>query len=67
MELIELKAKIRTTVGNGPARAMRRQGQIPAVLYGPETETVLLAVTGSDFEQVLKKGKSGQVVNIELP
>lgn len=62
MELIELKAKIRTTVGNGPARAMRRQGQIPAVLYGPGTEPVLLAVTGSDIEQVLKKGTSGQVV-----
>lgn len=62
MELIELKAKVRTTVGNGPARAMRRQGQIPAVLYGPETEPVLLAVAVNDLEQLLKKGKSGQVV-----
>ncbi len=62
MELIELKAKIRTTVGNGPARVMRRQGQIPAVLYGPETEPVMLAVTVNDLEQVLKEGKSGQVV-----
>ena len=62
MELIELKAKIRTTVGNSPARVMRRQGQIPAILYGPETEPVLLAVAVNDLEQVLKKGKSGQVV-----
>ena len=62
MDLIELKAKIRTTVGNGPARAMRRQGQIPAVLYGPETGTILLAVAVNDLEQLLKKGKSGQVV-----
>jgi len=62
LELIELKAKIRTTVGNGPARVMRRQGQIPAVLYGPGTGTILLAVAANDLEQVLKKGKSGQVV-----
>ena len=62
MDLIELKAKIRTTVGNGPARAMRRQGQVPAVLYGPGTDTILLTVTVNDLEQLLKKGKSGQVV-----
>lgn len=62
MELIELKANIRTTVGNGPARALRRQGQIPAVLYGPGTETVSLAVTVKELETLLKKGKSGQVV-----
>lgn len=62
MDLIELKTNIRKTVGNGPARALRRQGQIPAVLYGPKTEPVLLAVAGSDLEQLLKKGKSGQIV-----
>jgi len=62
LELIELKTKIRTTVGNGPARVMRRQGQIPAVLYGPKTEPVPLSVAANDLEQVLKKGKSGQVV-----
>jgi len=62
LDLIELKANIRKTAGNGPARALRRQGQIPAVLYGPETETVLLAVAVKDLEQLLKKGKSGQIV-----
>jgi large subunit ribosomal protein L25 len=62
LELIELKAKIRATVGNSSARAMRRHGQVPAILYGPETEPVMLTVAASDIEQVLKKGKSGQVV-----
>jgi len=37
-------------------------GQIPAVLYGPKTEPVLLAVNNSDLELVFKKGGIGNVV-----
>jgi len=62
LDLIELKTKIRTTTGNGPARRLRVSGQIPAVLYGPKTEPVLLSVDKSDLEQVFKKGGIGQVI-----
>lgn len=62
MELIELNANIRTTVGNGPARRMRQSGQLPAVLYGPGAETVLLSVNISDFDQVLKKSGASQLL-----
>ena len=62
MELIELNANIRTTVGNGPARRLRQSGQLPAVLYGPGAETVLLSVNISDFDQVLKKSGAGQLL-----
>jgi large subunit ribosomal protein L25 len=62
LDLIELKTKIRTTTGNGPARRLRMSGQIPAVLYGPKTEPVLLSVDKSDLELVFKKGGIGQVI-----
>ncbi|MBU0986036.1 MAG: 50S ribosomal protein L25/general stress protein Ctc [Proteobacteria bacterium] len=62
MNFIELKTDIRTTVGNGPARALRRKGHIPAVLYGPGTEPVLLSVSINDIEQALKKSRVGQVL-----
>ena len=62
MDLIELKTNIRTTTGNGPARRIRMTGQIPAVLYGPKTEPVLLSVNKSDLELVFKKGGIGQVI-----
>jgi large subunit ribosomal protein L25 len=62
LDLIELKTKIRTTTGNGPARRLRMLGQIPAVLYGPKTEPVLLSVDKSDLELLFKKGGIGQVV-----
>ncbi len=62
MDLIELKTKIRTTTGNGPARRLRMSGQIPAVLYGPKTEAVLLSVNKNDLDLLFKKGGIGQVV-----
>lgn len=54
METIELKTTVRNTVGNGPARELRRQGHIPAVLYGPGKEPVLLSIDKNEFEKILK-------------
>ena len=62
MEKIELQATVRKATGNGPARVLRRAGQIPAVLYGPKTDPVLLSVVVKDLEQVLKKGSYGQLI-----
>jgi large subunit ribosomal protein L25 len=49
-------------VGNGPARRLRQTGQVPAVLYGPKTESVLLSVNKNDLDLVLKKGRSSQII-----
>ncbi len=62
MEILELKANVRTTTGNGPAHKLRRSGQVPAVLYGPKAETVLLSVNTGDLDQVLKKGRINQLI-----
>ena len=62
MELTELKANIRTSVGNGPARALRREEQIPAVLYGPKTEPISLSVYTSDLERAIKTSRIGQAL-----
>lgn len=68
MELIELKTNIRTTTGNGPARRLRQKGLIPAVLYGPGTDSVLLSVNIRDIDMILKKGRIGQVLlNLVIP
>lgn len=60
MEFIELAAKPRATRGNNPARAMRRDGAIPAVIYGPGKETRALSVSIYDMEQVIKATKTLQ-------
>lgn len=60
MEIFNLNVESRTTVGKGPARALRREGKIPAVLYGPKSEPVMLTVNSRALETVLKKGPGGQ-------
>jgi large subunit ribosomal protein L25 len=62
LEQIDLNAQIRKTTGNGPARSLRREGRIPAVLYGPKTEPVLLSIDSKEFEQILKTSTIGSVL-----
>jgi large subunit ribosomal protein L25 len=62
LEQIQLTATTRKTTGNGPARVLRRNGRIPAVLYGPETDATLLSVNIHEFEQVLKNHNINQMV-----
>jgi large subunit ribosomal protein L25 len=56
LEQLELNATVRTGVGNGPARRLRQQGLIPAVLYGRAVAPVMLTVNGRDFERAVQKG-----------
>jgi large subunit ribosomal protein L25 len=56
LKQIELSATVREMRGNGPARRLRRAGQVPAVLYGPGVETKQLAVSIRDLEQAVQKG-----------
>jgi large subunit ribosomal protein L25 len=62
LERIELQTTVRKSTGNSPARSLRRSGQIPAVLYGPKIEPVLLAVNIKDLENVLKQGNAFQMI-----
>jgi large subunit ribosomal protein L25 len=67
LENIELKAQIRATKGNGPARAMRRDGRIPAVLYGPKTEPNMISIGARDLENILKQGNiSRSIINLDI-
>lgn len=61
MEFLKLTAKPRTTRGNSPARALRREGAIPAVIYGPGKASVALSVNVYDLQQALKAAGSRQI------
>jgi large subunit ribosomal protein L25 len=67
LDNIELKAQLRTTKGNGPARAMRRDGRIPAVLYGPKAEPNMISIGARDLDNILKQGSIGRsIINLEI-
>ncbi|MBU2489587.1 MAG: 50S ribosomal protein L25/general stress protein Ctc [Proteobacteria bacterium] len=62
MEAAELKAKKREKTGNGPARVLRREGFIPAVIYGAKKEPMSLIVGVRDLEDALKASGSGSTM-----
>jgi large subunit ribosomal protein L25 len=67
LEQINLSARLRKVTGNSPARSLRREGRIPAVLYGPKTEPILLSIDSKEFEQITKKSTIGSVLlNLQI-
>ena len=61
MEQIELKANVRKNTGKGPARVLRRDGRMPAVLYGPDQVPMLLSINVKELETISKNYNLSQV------
>jgi large subunit ribosomal protein L25 len=61
MEAIELKASIRKESGKGPARRLRAEGLVPAVLYGSGAESTMLYINAADLIKIIRaeKGEAG--------
>jgi large subunit ribosomal protein L25 len=67
LNTIELNATTRTTTGNGPARVLRRDGRVPAILYGPHAENVMLSISASDLDKILQHGSVGRTIfNVKI-
>lgn len=60
MELIELKANVRTGRKKGPSRRLRAEGRIPAVLYGPGAETIALSIDTTELDKAIKSKTGSQ-------
>lgn len=59
-----LKATKRTEGGTRKARALRKEGLLPAVLYGHGEETISLALNTHDMELAIKHGD--KLLNIDV-
>jgi large subunit ribosomal protein L25 len=55
-EIYELKAEPREGTGKGAARAVRRQGKIPAVIYGDKQPPIPIALSYKDVMLRIKAG-----------
>lgn len=62
---ITLEAQSRAALGSASSRRLRRQGLIPAVLYGKKVDNVNLVVDGEAFESVLRQ--HGRILDVKLP
>jgi large subunit ribosomal protein L25 len=65
MERPALSAEIREGVGKGKAKKLRAQGLIPAVFYGPRTQSISLVIDSKEFVKTLQT-EAGENVLIDL-
>lgn len=64
---VELKASVRDRVGKGAARELRRNGLVPAVIYGDKKPPLPIAVSYKDtFRKIHEGGFLSTVIEIEV-
>lgn len=66
MEKIQLQTEARDT-NTRTAKAVYRQGFIPAELYGHKVENVHLSVNQIEFQKVLRKAGESTIIELQLP
>ncbi|BBX72307.1 50S ribosomal protein L25/general stress protein Ctc [Mycobacterium shinjukuense] len=62
----QLKVTVRTETGKGASRRARRDGKIPAVLYGHGADPQHLELPGHDFAAVLRHSGSNAVLTLDI-
>jgi large subunit ribosomal protein L25 len=62
----QLAAKVRTTTGKGASRRARRDGWVPAVLYGHGADPQHLELPGRDFAAVLRHSGTNAVLTLDI-
>ncbi|MDJ0394016.1 50S ribosomal protein L25/general stress protein Ctc [Rhodococcus sp. G-MC3] len=65
-EVNNLTAAVRTEFGKGAARRARRDGQVPAVLYGHGTDPQHLALNARAFSAVLRNHGTNAVLTLDI-
>src|ERR1700760_2020305 len=62
----ELTVSVRTETGKGASRRARRDGKVPAVLYGHGTDPQHLELDGHDFAAVLRHAGTNAVLSLDI-
>ena len=66
MQQVRLEAAKRNAFGKGSARALRRAGSIPAVLYGRHEDVVPLQIDEHVFRTFLRKNSENVLIDLDI-
>jgi len=62
---VDLQVELRTKIGRGPARRLRQTETIPAILYGPKTDPLPLAVPALSLLKLLRDmGEESKLIRL---
>ena len=62
----KLTADVRTRTGKGASRQARREGKVPAVLYGHGSDPQHLELNAHDFAAVLRHSGTNAVLSLDI-
>jgi large subunit ribosomal protein L25 len=66
-EIISLSAEPRESAGKGAARAIRRQGRVPGIVYGDHKESVTISLEPRELARALaREGFFAHLVDIQV-
>lgn len=66
METVTLKASPRKILGK-KVKAIRREGQIPAILYGRKFTSLPLTLSQKEFADIASGAGEATIINLEMP
>jgi large subunit ribosomal protein L25 len=67
MQQETLRARKRVSSGSRPARRLRREGQVPAIVYGRDLDTVSVRVSDRDLYTILHtEAGLNALINLEI-
>lgn len=66
-EVVALSAEVRESLGTGGARALRRTGMVPAVIYGAGKKHLNISVEEKEITKLYRKaGFTSSVIQLEI-
>ncbi len=65
METLELSVQSRSATGKSEARAMRREGVVPGIVYGPKMEAAPISLNARDFDRKVGYGTHTQLLRLQ--
>jgi len=65
-DIVTIRAAARDRAGKGPARAARRSGRVPGVIYGEKQPPALISIDPRELQvQLNRPGFFARLVNVE--
>jgi large subunit ribosomal protein L25 len=67
MEKVVIQGEVRGGQGKSLARRLRRDGKIPAVIYGKDMAPITITISAREWEKLSRHLKRNAILEMELP
>ena len=66
-EIVNISAEVRDKAGKGIARSVRREGKVPAIIYGNNEDAIAIALDGKQLGKLIRNpGFFTQIFSVDV-